>query len=494
MPKDSKTILGRIKAMLSTSDVKLEELTTADGQILFAEVFEAGSAVFLVVDGEQTPLPVGEYTLEDGRVLTVTEDGVIGEIMAVEASVVSDDDLQEIEDQLQKVIDKEVAQSEEIKKKDIEIEALKKENGIKEKLSKEPASGGVKFSPEGKGNAMFDLGTARKPVGTKGRVWERLARTAWNRAAVRLATTTNITTTYAGEFAGMYIAAALLEGLTLAANVLTIKPNIKYKAVVKRLSAEGILADASCDFTPIGTVTLDERILEPKELQVNLQLCKTDFMSDWDALSMGFSAFDILPPSFQEFFIGELLAVVAEANETSIWQGVGATTGQFAGFETLWDADGSVITVDSTAITAENVIAEMTKVYNVIPANVYGKQDVIFYCAADIVRSYQIALGGFGSAGLGAAGYKDEGTVTEKPLFFAGIPVQLCPGMTAGKMASAQISNLWFGTGLMSDQNEVKVLDMADLDGSKNVRFVMRYTAAIQYGFSEEIVYYRPTV
>jgi len=55
---------------------------------------------------------------------------------------------------------------------------------------------------------------------------------------------------------------------------------------------------------------------------------------------------------------------------------------------------------------------------------------------------------------------------------------------------AAQKSNLYFGTGLLSDHNEVKVIDMADIDGSQNVRIVMRYTAGVQYGISEEIVYY----
>ena len=57
-------------------------------------------------------------------------------------------------------------------------------------------------------------------------------------------------------------------------------------------------------------------------------------------------------------------------------------------------------------------------------------------------------------------------------------------------MMAAQKSNLYFGTGLLSDHNEVKVIDMADIDGSQNVRIVMRYTASVQYGLGAEIVLY----
>ena len=57
-------------------------------------------------------------------------------------------------------------------------------------------------------------------------------------------------------------------------------------------------------------------------------------------------------------------------------------------------------------------------------------------------------------------------------------------------MVAAEKSNLYFGTGLLSDSNEVKVLDMGDLDGSQNVRVIMRFTAGIEYGFGFEVVYY----
>ena len=63
-------------------------------------------------------------------------------------------------------------------------------------------------------------------------------------------------------------------------------------------------------------------------------------------------------------------------------------------------------------------------------------------------------------------------------------------GMSDNTMVAAEKSNLYFGTGLLSDQNEVKVIDMADIDGSQNVRVVMRFTAGVQYGIGSDIVLY----
>jgi hypothetical protein len=58
-------------------------------------------------------------------------------------------------------------------------------------------------------------------------------------------------------------------------------------------------------------------------------------------------------------------------------------------------------------------------------------------------------------------------------------------------MVAAQKSNLFFGTGLLSDYNEVRVLDMANLDGSQNYRIIMRYTAGTQYGIGTDIAIHK---
>jgi len=307
-----------------------------------------------------------------------------------------------------------------------------------------------------------------------------------------MATTTSITTTYAGEFAGKYIAAALLSGTTLDKGLIEIKPNVKYKEVIKKVATDDIVKNAACDFDPTSTLTLTERILQPEEFQVNLQLCKKDFRSDWEAVQMGYSVYDNLPPSFTDFLLAHVAEKVAQRIETNIWAGANATAGQFDGFTTLFAADGDVVDVTGTSITAANVITEMGKVVDAIPSALYGKEDLTIYCSQKIAKAYVRALGGFGASGLGAAGVDQKGTMWygDQPLYFDGIRVAMVNGMPSDDMVAAQSSNLYFGTGLLSDSNEVKVLDMGDLDGSQNVRVIMRFTAGIQYGFGSEVVYY----
>jgi hypothetical protein len=295
----------------------------------------------------------------------------------------------------------------------------------------------------------------------------------------------SITTTYAGEFAGKYVSAALLSGNTIANNLIEVKPNVKFKEVLKRVNLSGAIKNASCDFTDAGVVALTEKIIQPKELQVNLELCKTPFKSDWEAVSMGYSAHDNLPSNFSDYFIGLMSESIAEQTEKDIWAGV-AGDGTFDGFKTLLNADAGhtgTKKITGVAITSANVVAELGKIVDAIPSEVYGKEDLYIYVAQNIFRAYKRALGGFQTAGLG---HNQDMDIQ----YFDGVKVVACNGLSNNNAIAAQKSNLFFGTGLLSDHNEVKVLDMADLDGSQNVRFIMRYTAGVQYAIVEDIVSY----
>jgi len=311
-----------------------------------------------------------------------------------------------------------------------------------------------------------------------------------------MATTTNITTTYAGEKAAGYVAAALLSANTIENGGITVKPNVKFKEVLKRVSTDDLLADGSCDFSATSTLTLDEKILEPETFQVNLQLCKADFRSDWDAIEMGYSAFDELPASFADFLIGHVAAKVAGKMEQNIWKGVDANAGEFDGFETLLAADaelpaGQQITAIGGGVTAATVIAELGKVVDAIPTRLYGVEGLTLYVSSNIYRAYVRSLGGFGTSGLGAAGVNAQGNNQAfGDLMFDGIPLFMCNGMSDDTAICTTKDNLYFGTGLASDSQEVKVLDMSDLDGSQNCRVIMRMTAAVQYAFAGDVVTY----
>jgi hypothetical protein len=304
----------------------------------------------------------------------------------------------------------------------------------------------------------------------------------------------SITSTYAGESAGKYIAAALLSAKTLDQEAVSIMPNVKYKSVIQKLDVSGIVHDASCDFTTSGSVALSERILEPKELQVNLELCKSEFVSSWEALQLGYSAFDEIPASFNDFLVSYVGGKVAEKTEEDIWTGLSANNGEFKGFLPAMSASaatgGATDVIQSAAsgsITSSNVISKLEALETAIPNAVYGKEDLVIYIPTNVAKAYQQAIGA-----NYANGWNNQVTVGMKPLDYNGIPLVHCPGMTASYMVAAQKSNLFFGTGLLSDYNEVRVLDMADLDGSQNYRVIMRYTADTQFGIGQDIAIHIP--
>ena len=153
---------------------------------------------------------------------------------------------------------------------------------------------------------------------------------------------------YNGQFAGKYISAALLSAPTIDQGGITVMPNIKHKEVLQNLTTSGLLADASCNFDVTGaTVTLTEKVLEVFDYQLNLQLCKSQFHSNWQASEMGFSSFDELPKSFEDYLLAYAASKVAAEMEVNIWRGVQATSGQFAGLVTLAAADADVNDVTS---------------------------------------------------------------------------------------------------------------------------------------------------
>lgn len=299
-----------------------------------------------------------------------------------------------------------------------------------------------------------------------------------------MATTTSLTTTYAGKEAAGYIRAAFLSNESLAA--VTFKENIEYKQVVRKLVDNITFANATCDFTPTGTVTLTERILTLEKFQVHRQLCKKDFLADWEAKSEqdGF-----LHASLTDAIIANVMAGIAANNEVVMWQGVNATAGEYAGFETLFLADASVLDVSTpVAIDSTNVIDEMARLVLTLPTKVRrATEKPVIAVSSNVAEAFRTAI-----LGLGGGSYLYQGE-TVKMTWQGQYDIIECPGMSDDTMAMFQKSNLWFGTNLLDQWNSVAVLDMYDKDLSDNVRFACSFFAGVQYGFGDEIAFYQYT-
>jgi hypothetical protein len=297
-----------------------------------------------------------------------------------------------------------------------------------------------------------------------------------------MATTTSLTTTYAGREAAGYIRAAFLSNESLAA--VTIKENIEYKQVVRRLVDNVTFANATCDFDAQGTVTLSERILTLEKFQVQRNLCKNTFLIDWESRS---EQNNELHASLSDALIANVMAGVAARNEVLIWQGVNANAGEYAGFETLFLADAAVLDVSSPeAITSTNVIEEMGRLVLTLPTRVRrATEKPVIAVSSNVAEAYRTAILGLGG---GYYLYQGESVVMN---WQGQYDVIECPGMSDDTMAFYQKSNLWFGTNLLDQWNTVAVLDMYQYDLSNNVRFSCSFFAGVQYGFGDEIAFYQ---
>ena len=84
----SNKVIEQIKNVLNLNEeVKLEQMKLDNGTVIEADSFDSGVEVFIVTEDEKVALPIGEYTLEDGKLLVVVEEGVISEIKETEEEV-----------------------------------------------------------------------------------------------------------------------------------------------------------------------------------------------------------------------------------------------------------------------------------------------------------------------------------------------------------------------------------------------------------------------
>ena len=293
------------------------------------------------------------------------------------------------------------------------------------------------------------------------------------------------TSNFAGKAAGFYISAALKQANSL--DYLTSIENIKYISNIQRMTGSGVVKNATCDFSDAGTLALTENKLEPKNLQINLDLCKSTLLDSWEALQMKAGAGAPPPASFDDYVISYMGSIIAEATENSIWDGT-AVAGKFNGFNgavtglLLPGVDGDVVQdAASAAYSATNIIANLQAAVAAIPSAVLGSEDLHIYMNQ---KTYQFYISAVSTLGYVNA-YNMNGDYVP---MFEGYKIAVCNGMTTNEIVIAKKSSLFFGTDLVSDATRITLMDMAALDGSDNMRLVCRYSAGVQTGVGADIV------
>ena len=298
-----------------------------------------------------------------------------------------------------------------------------------------------------------------------------------------------VTSNYAGKAAGFYISAALKEATSL--EHLTVLQNIKFKENLQKVAGSSLVRNADCNFTNHGNLALTESILTPKNLQINMETCKDTLLSSWEAETMKAGAMNNNSPKFEDYVISYFTQHISDAVESSVWSGAAATNGQFEGFLTAgtgaFAVNGNTVPTTNVggaavAYTAANIIENLQIIAAAIPSTVYGREDLCIYMNWKTYRLYISAISALGYVNMYSMNNDYEAT-------FEGIKLAVVYGMPDNQLVAAQKSNLYFGTDLLSDTTQVKMLDMSPLDGSENLRFVAKYSGGVQVGIGSEVVW-----
>jgi hypothetical protein len=304
-----------------------------------------------------------------------------------------------------------------------------------------------------------------------------------------MATTRSFTSTYSGDAIRAYILKALIGGETLSTDGLNIQTGVKYKRVIKKFTSTDIIQSGGCDFTPAGTLTISEGVLEPQKIKINEQICFEDLYTLWDAEEMaeGMNNEDVPQPVI-DAMVEEFVGQTQKAVEEMIWQGdvtggTGTVKDLIDGYERLLK-DGNEIRVTGTTLSGSNIVTEMNKCIEALPAGVKSKRsrgELVFFVSHKAAFLYEQNL---------AAQGDNTTAVGQSPSIY-GIEVKAVGGLSSDDvMVLGARDNFYFGTDAMSDWNDLKALDQRDVDGSEYVNFVLKGKLDVAIGFTSEVVHY----
>ena len=256
------------------------------------------------------------------------------------------------------------------------------------------------------------------------------------------------------------------------------------------MAGSSLVVDGDCNaFTSAGNLALTEATLAPKDLQINLSICKGTLLTSYEALQMR-AGRDAMPSvSFEDYVISYMGEIIANSTETSIWGGVTGNSGEFNGFTGYWLLPGTDATVVQSsaagAYTNASIIGELQKLIDDVlggtASNVLGKDDAYIYMNTKTFQLYIQAMSAL--TGMPYMHMSEDFI----PLF-EGVKIAVCPGMVDNQLVFAQKSNLFFGTDLLSDSTRISLLDQSTVTGSDNINLVARYTAGVVAGIGADVV------
>lgn len=307
-----------------------------------------------------------------------------------------------------------------------------------------------------------------------------------------MATTTTVSSNYAGKVAGSIIGKAFKQEDTLRLRLVTIAENVNFKLNLRKIAYTDGTVAYTCGHTPAGAINLSEKVITPTKFKNDFDVCKEDFRQTWSEDSMGASASNPnAPADIMEAITMEVLGEQSEFVGEQIWQADSSGSDEFDGWLTQFEADGNVIKANNgivpigAAITEANVESELKKALAAIPVPL-RRRDLTVAVSPDVFQAYWFYLVSKGIA--------NDGNAEPKQVRFGRYTITEVNGLSDNTICIFEPKNLVFATGLLGDHNEVSLVDEDSIGLlTGKVRGKLVYNMGVGYYNSEEIVYYVST-
>jgi len=264
-----------------------------------------------------------------------------------------------------------------------------------------------------------------------------------------MATTTTVSSNYAGKDAGMIIGQAFKTIDTIEKGAVTIAENVNYKLSLRKIAYTDGTTAYSCGFAPAGTIVLNENTIEPFKFKNDFDVCKEDFRQTWSDGIMGGGAANATAPSdIMDAIQAEVLGAIGEKLEGDIW----TSSVNFDGFLTLFAADADVNKPTAlAAVTEANVLSSYLKpALNALPIALRNKE-LVFAVSPDVAQAYSFYLS--------TQGITYGNGNTDFALAFGRHTLTVLNGLPSNSVVIYEKKNLVFATGLTADHNQVAMVD-----------------------------------
>jgi hypothetical protein len=294
-------------------------------------------------------------------------------------------------------------------------------------------------------------------------------------------------TVFAGRDAEGFFKKVLNTGI--AKTELSLIPNVKSKIKLAFSDLGNILQDEDCAFTPGGEGSLNQKSMEVAPLKVNLEYCATTFESNYLSLQLraGSNNDEVVPASYAEFVVNYVAEKVSADLEKVMFQGDTATASYplslADGLVKQFLADSDVIDVSATAsaINATNVIGELNRLLNAVPADVRSQENFKIFVSQEIAFAYKQAQ---------AATQGGLFMVGDKELNYLGFRLIPTSGLLAKQMIALNSEKVFFLTDLVSDWDDIIIIPQRNISGARTERFATSLKFGVNYLYGSEIVLY----